>query len=187
MASRFSRRGAPDEELLRELAAGGSTLKEMAENLDRSISTVRYWLDRWKIERAVRPGKVDPATAPAITELRCKRHGLTRFILEGRGYYRCMSCRQERVSEWRRRTKRLLVQEAGGRCALCGYADCTAALHFHHLDPTLKRFTISRRGATRSRAEARAEAAKCLLLCANCHAEVEAGYRSLPEAALGAA
>jgi hypothetical protein len=38
-------------------------------------------------------------------------------------------------------------------------------------------------GVTRSRAEARAEARKCVLLCANCHAEVEAGYRSLPEAA----
>ena len=183
MASRFSPRGAPDEELLEELAARGATLREMAEATDRSIATVRYWLDRWKIERVERLVKVDPATAPPIAERHCRRHGLTRFVLEGRGYYRCMRCRQERVSEWRRRTKRLLVEEAGGRCALCGYDSCVAALHFHHLDPAAKHFTLSRRGATRSRAEARAEARKCVLLCANCHAEVEAGYRSLPEAA----
>ncbi|HEX4759225.1 MAG TPA: hypothetical protein VH256_00425 [Thermoleophilaceae bacterium] len=183
MASRFSRRGAPDEELLEELAARGATLREMADATDRSISTVRYWLDRWKIERVERPGKVDPATAPAVAERHCRRHGSTRFVLEGRGYYRCALCRQERVSEWRRRTKRLLVEEAGGHCAICGYDSCAAALQFHHLDPASKGFALSRQGTTRSRAEARAEARKCVLLCANCHAEVEAGYRSLVKAA----
>ena len=32
----------------------------------------------------------------------------------------------------------------------------------------------------RVKAEAREEARKCVLLCATCHAEVEAGYQSLP-------
>lgn len=111
--------------------------------------------------------------------MRCARHGHTRFRLEGRGRYRCMRCRQEGVAEWRRRVKRLLVAEAGGSCRLCGYARCVAALQFHHLDPSEKRFALSRRGVTRSLEEARDEARKCVLLCATCHAEVEAGYRSL--------
>jgi predicted HNH restriction endonuclease len=34
-------------------------------------------------------------------------------------------------------------------------------------------------GVTRSLAAARAEMAKCVLLCANCHAEVEAGISAL--------
>lgn len=183
MASKFSARGAPDRDLVEKLVAGGATLRQMAEATDRSVSTVRYWLRRWKIERVERLGKVDPATAPSIAERSCRHHGLTAFKLEGRGYYRCMRCRQEGVSEWRRRTKRVLVEEAGGRCVLCGYDRCMAALQFHHLDPAMKRFALSRQGVTRSRAEARAEARKCELLCANCHAEVEAGYRDLPEAA----
>jgi hypothetical protein len=33
---------------------------------------------------------------------------------------------------------------------------------------------------TRALAKAREEAAKCVLLCANCHAEVEAGIAQLP-------
>jgi hypothetical protein len=33
---------------------------------------------------------------------------------------------------------------------------------------------------TRSIASFREEIAKCVLLCSNCHAEVEAGVRSLP-------
>jgi hypothetical protein len=151
----------------------------MADNVDRSISTVRYWLDRWNIARPLRSRKADPAVDPIIIERRCHRHGVTRFRLEGRGYYRCLLCRQERVSAWRRRVKRILVTEAGGRCALCGYASCVAALQFHHLDPAQKSFALSHDGIARNIRLVRAEAAKCALLCANCHAEVEAGYRHL--------
>lgn len=84
-----------------------------------------------------------------------------------------------RVSDWRRRMKRRLVAEAGGKCRLCGYDACMAALEFHHLDPSAKSFPLSRRGITRSFAELQAEAAKCILLCANCHAEVEAGHSTI--------
>jgi hypothetical protein len=85
----------------------------------------------------------------------------------------------ERVSRRRRTIKQTLLQEAGGRCALCGYNRCPAALHFHHVDPATKQFHLSMQGVTRSLARARAEMAKCVLLCANCHAEVEAGVTSL--------
>lgn len=81
----------------------------------------------------------------------------------------------------RRRIKQQLVEEAGGRCAICGYARSPAALVFHHLDPTQKRFHLARNGYTRSLARAREEAGKCLLLCANCHAEVEAGDTDLAQ------
>ena len=111
--------------------------------------------------------------------MECARHGRAAFVLEGRGYYRCTRCRQEGVSEWRRRVKRRLVEEAGGRCRLCGYDRSSAALQFHHVDPTQKVFALSVRGLTRSLAKARAEAAKCVLLCANCHVEVEVGIATL--------
>jgi len=42
-----------------------------------------------------------------------------------------------------------------------------------------KAFSLSFAGVTRSIAAARDEAAKCALLCANCHAEVEAGVAIL--------
>jgi len=73
----------------------------------------------------------------------------------------------------------LLIAEAGGACALCGYDRCVRALHFHHIDPETKEFGISRRGFTRSIQQMREEAAKCVLLCSNCHAEVEAGAATL--------
>jgi hypothetical protein len=53
------------------------------------------------------------------------------------------------------------------------------ALQFHHIDPTRKSFSLGREGVTRSLAKAREEARKCVLLCANCHAMVEAGLLDL--------
>lgn len=77
-------------------------------------------------------------------------------------------------------TRRSLVDEAGGRCSLCGYDRCVGALVFHHLDPAAKAFGLSARGLTRPLAELRREARKCVLLSANCHAEVESGLTALP-------
>lgn len=80
----------------------------------------------------------------------------------------------------RRRVKDLLTAELGGACALCGYDRCPGALQFHHVDRTTKAFGLSTRGIARAYAIAREEAEKCVLLCANCHAEVESGFASLP-------
>jgi hypothetical protein len=104
---------------------------------------------------------------------------VTSFGLEGRGYYRCLLCRQERVSDWRRRVQRTLIAEAGGKCHVCGYDRCPAALQFHHRDPAEKSFALSHDGVARSIARATAEATKCVLLCANYHAEVEIGHTIL--------
>jgi hypothetical protein len=112
-------------------------------------------------------------------ERTCAKHGKTKFILEGRDYYRCARCRAERVAGRRRKIKQVLVSEAGGRCQICGYDKSVAALHFHHRDPAEKEFGLSGNGATRSIKRAREEAAKCVVLCANCHAEVEAGLVSV--------
>jgi len=76
--------------------------------------------------------------------------------------------------------KEILVAEAGGACAVCGCEWCLAALAFHHVDRTSKRFAVAARGVTRSLAEAREEARKCVLLCGSCHAEVEAGVTVVP-------
>lgn len=175
-AERFARRGAPDREALEQLIIQGATLQEIADRVDRSIATVRYWLAKWGIDRSQTRKRVDAEALPPVIERHCWRHGLTRFGLEGRGYYRCLACRQERVSEWRRRVKRILVDEAGGACQLCGYQRCVAALQFHHLNPAEKSFALSEEGVARNLTRSRAEAKKCLLVCANCHAEVEAGY-----------
>jgi hypothetical protein len=84
------------------------------------------------------------------------------------------------VARRRRKVKATLVAEAGGRCVICGYDRCIGALAFHHLDPSRKEFGMAAGGLARSLSKSREEAAKCVLLCSNCHAEVEAGISPLP-------
>ena len=124
----------------------------------------------------------------AEVERWCATHGVTTFVRYGPDdHLRCLLCRRQRVTERRRRVKEILVEEAGGACRLCGYDRSVAALHFHHIDPEQKSFGLALRGVARSLERCRAEARKCVLLCANCHAEVEAGLARLPLAGESAA
>jgi hypothetical protein len=90
-----------------------------------------------------------------------------------------MECRVDAVARRRRTVRDTLISEAGGRCAICGHDRCPAAPHFHHLDPATKEFGI-RIGRTPALERLREEAQKCVLLCSNCHAEVESGVIAVP-------
>lgn len=171
-------------ECLADLALRGLTIRQMAEELGRSYSATRHWLQRYGIETPRAMTLADTAAGreagASETEATCPTHGWTRFVRRGPGSFRCAQCRQEAVADRRRRIKTILVEEAGGACVLCGYRKSTAALQFHHVDPSAKEFGISNRGLAKSLEAARTEASKCVLLCANCHAEVEAGSTELP-------
>ena len=65
--------------------------------------------------------------------------------------------------------KAKLIAVRGGQCEDCGYRGHPNSLEFHHLDPATKEFTISRYIAQFGYERLIAEAAKCVLLCANCH------------------
>jgi len=105
----------------------------------------------------------------------CEKHGETDYVLEGRGYYRCKKCRNESVINRRRKLKSILIEELGGKCQICGYKKYQGALQFHHTNPNTKEFGIAESGNTRSLERLREEAKKCVLVCSNCHAEIEAG------------
>lgn len=178
-AERHAAKGAVSREELERLLAVGLSLREIAHRLDRSLATIRHWMRKYELKpNPRRKREAEDGSREMVS--RCNRHGETSFVREGRGYYRCKRCRMERVAERRKAVKRMLVEEAGGKCVICGYSRCQQVLEFHHLDPSLKNFQLSHNGATRSLARSRAEARKCVLLCANCHREVEAGIAAVP-------
>jgi transposase len=178
-ARKHAARGGIDREKLEVLVAAGLSIAELAHELDRSKATVRHWLQAYALETTrtahLRKWREAKATGQSSRRIDCPKHGLTEFIKEGRGFYRCKRCRAERVADRRRQVERVLVREAGGCCCICGYDKYVGALEFHHLDPAEKRLAISGQGLARSLETARAEAAKCVLVCSNCHAELEAG------------
>jgi transposase len=185
-AEKHAGRGGLSRERLMEFVEAGLSIRKIAARTQLSPTVVRYWLDRHGLATYASKRRADGRRARAEgeleTKMECPRHGLTRFRLEGRGAYRCLLCRQERVAERRRTVKEILVAEAGGACVLCGYDRYLGALQFHHIDPGTKAFALSQAGASRSLDKMRAEAEKCALVCANCHAELEAGLQTVVDA-----
>ena len=100
------------------------------------------------------------------------------FVRSGlAAYYRCPACTSSRVAECRRRVKDD-PRRGGGRPVRARVATTPTpgALQFHHVDPRAETLRIGSRRAHRP-SRVREEARKCVLLCGNCHAEVEAGLR----------
>lgn len=160
----------------------GLSIAQLAERFDCSKGSVRYWLSKYGLKTRNRPKRESSpsvlaarAAGAVSARLGCPTHGVTDFVIDVNGTYRCRACRASDVVRRRRKVKQTLVAEAGGCCQLCGYDRFQGALAFHHLDPQTKSRTIANRGVTVSIETLRAEASKCVLLCHNCHAEVEGG------------
>lgn len=163
---------------LLDLIDDGLSTRAIGAHLGLSPTSVRYWISRYGLvtRYAAKRDSVARSRSMGSAEV----EGLTTHRARADSGVSCLRCRSESVVRRRRQIKQKLVEEAGGRCMLCGYSRSHAALVFHHIDPTRKSFGMAHGGCTRSLARAREEARKCLLLCANCHAEVEAGAVVLP-------
>lgn len=93
-----------------------------------------------------------------------------------------MSKSSDAVKRWRWNTKTRLVEGMGGKCVICNYSKCNAALEFHHIDPTQKEFGIgAARGSIINWNKLVEEVKKCVILCANCHREIHEGIIELPK------
>jgi hypothetical protein len=86
---------------------------------------------------------------------------------------------RHRIVALRRETKLRAIASFGGVCLACRSTYTPAALEFHHPDASKKEFAISVDGIYRSWERVQKELENCVMLCANCHAEVHAGVRVL--------
>lgn len=77
---------------------------------------------------------------------------------------------------WAAREKQKAIEYKGGKCALCSYSKCAAALDFHHRNPKEKDGYGTGALKQHWRFERnKKELDKCVLLCVRCHREVHAG------------
>ena len=124
--------------------------------------------------------------SPKYVEKECQHHGRVNFQLRSDKqnpnktyyYYHCTVCKEEqwrthneKRKERQKEIKIKLIALKGGGCQICGYSKCNQALHFHHLDPKQKEFKISKANR-KSLPKILEEIEKCILVCANCHAEL---------------
>jgi len=86
----------------------------------------------------------------------------------------CGSCMANR-HRWN--LKACMIKYKGGKCLLCSYEKCLNSLDFHHIDRTNKimNFGLNHNRSWKSIIK---ELDKCVLLCKNCHGEVELAYHN---------
>jgi hypothetical protein len=70
--------------------------------------------------------------------------------------------------------KKQVILSLGGKCSRCGYDRNLTCLTFHHVDQKTKSFEIDLRKFANCKIETlNEEISKCVLLCRNCHGEIE--------------
>lgn len=149
-----------DKTELEKLVAEGLSLRKMAKRLNKGHSTIRHWLGVYGLKTQLvylcgKCGETDETKFYAGRHTECKRCCIHR-------------------SDYAKRTKEKCVEYKGGKCVMCGYDKCYAALDFHHdgdKDPNwakMRNWSFERRIA---------ELDKCILVCKNCHCELHFGTR----------
>lgn len=86
----------------------------------------------------------------------------------------------ENVHNFVRNRKANLISLFHGKCCLCGFDQFQEALEFHHVNPEEKELKLSSQVMVSLDRQIN-EARKCILVCANCHRGIHAGYYEVPE------
>ena len=105
---------------------------------------------------------------------------------------RCGECDRKFIRDQQRRARKSISRSAkirkasrkaecvsylGGKCSECGYSKSNHALTFHHKLRSDKTRDISSM-LDYAWTKLRAELDRCVLVCFNCHMEIEEGHRS---------
>ncbi len=103
--------------------------------------------------------------------MNCNHHLCENKLTGKQTRFCCGKCKSNyHTVTTRKRRKLKAITYKGGKCCRCGYNKSVWALEFHHLKD--KEFGIGKRVGSRAWATVKKELDKCLLLCANCHAEL---------------
>lgn len=156
-----------NKETLQDLLVKNYSLRKIGIELKCSFTTVRYWVKKYKLEK-INPCKEGQRYCTICKDCKLEKEFYKKKL--GGFYPYCKICTSKQVVEKQRDLKSKCIEYKGGKCINCGYNKSPAALHFHHLDPSQKEFSLGGRKTT-SLENMKKEIDKCELLCANCHAE----------------
>ncbi len=150
-----------EKHLLEKMVGNGLSGNAIAKQTGKSLTTVWYWLRKHEL------------TTKKVYSCRFCRDPDPTHYFAGR-FSECRKCRQKDQNKSNRKKKFLLVQYKGGRCEVCGYNRCMAALDFHHIEPTQKDpdWKKMRKWALE---RIKKEIDQCSLVCRNCHSEIHYG------------
>jgi hypothetical protein len=148
--------------------------RQIAAEMGWNLSKANHWLINLGIKTTAKSG-IPEGRKPRICRT-CRETDPAKFSVNRRLVYsECRACKNKRQMALHAANRQAAIDMMGGNCARCGYSRCPAALHFHHLDRSQKdpEWKNLRGRKLTHQAE---ELKKCILVCANCHAEIHAGW-----------
>ena len=150
-----------DKEILKKQIKKGYSSYKISESLNKSQTTIRYWLKKYNLKTHQSYGK------PHLCE-DCGESDPNNFY--PRQKQKCKKCHNQRTANDCKNKRIKAIKLLGGCCQHRGYDKCSSALEFHHIDPTTKdvNFSNMRRWTF---SKIKRELDNCVLLCANCHRE----------------
>lgn len=149
-----------DKQRLKKLILEGKTSKELSEIYNCSKSTIHEVKNRLGyLSRKLRPHDRTNRKALGITNCEiCGKSGSLRT---------CTRCANKIIKIAK---KKILIEQLGNKCEICGYDKYQNVLDFHHIDPTHKEYSIGEINIDFSKLLN--EISKCRLLCNRCHREL---------------
>ena len=149
-----------DKQRLKKLILEGKTSKELSEIYNCSKSTIHEVKSRLGyLSHKLRPHDRTNRKALGITNCEiCGKSGSLRT---------CTRCANKIIKIAK---KKILIEQLGNKCEICGYDKYQNVLDFHHIDPTHKEYSIGEINTDFSKLLN--EISKCRLLCNRCHREL---------------
>ena len=166
-----------DRLTLDEYVKLGYSQRKIAEELNVSQTTIRYYLGKYNIKtnpHAFNRPKIAEGDKFCVT---CKQVKiLSEFHFsrkENRFRSICKKCATDSVLSRQRAFKQKCLEYKGNTgCIRCGYNKSNVALEFHHRVPSEKEFNLSNFKLYKFIDVVKTELDKCDVLCSNCHREV---------------
>lgn len=163
---------------LKQMIDDNLSTRKISNITNKSQTTIRYWLKKYDLSTNHESFKNLTPVDYGDTRFcpRCQKECLTSDFYNRRGKKNssvyCKPCTGQQTMDRVRSFKTKCVEYKGGCCKICGYNKYIGALEFHHLDPSLKDFTISHLKSYTFDSVVINELDKCILVCANCHREI---------------
>jgi predicted HNH restriction endonuclease len=162
-----------EKKILEKFVNDGLSMREIAEELKKGQTTIRYWLLKYELSTKRKLTNDDKINkfCPRCKNVKDRSEFYNRRGKIGSSVY-CKTCTTDQTLERMRLLKQKCVEYKGGKCEKCGYDKYNGALDFHHIDPNEKDFTISHVKAYSFDDKIKKELDKCILVCSNCHREI---------------
>lgn len=161
-----------EKDYLTELVSDGKSIRQISKIVNKSNGSVRHWLRKYNLTTYKEPKYVDNCKFCNV-----KLTDLNTYSYKKR--WACKSCANNYRNKQFVLTKHKMLEYKGGKCICCGFNKHYSALDFHHLDPSIKEFNLTRNSIGWNKLQP--ELDKCVLLCSNCHRMIHAGVIQLPD------